>query len=278
MKIGRYASRAVSSRSTAASDNEDIAQVTIPSTKITETDCSDENIAATFQNNGYRTGMLGTSEKEIFCIFSLNYKYVKIFTTSSFSLNRPLFCCHVSQHCSKGKWHLSRFTASTYTYSAAQQTVANCGFDFVDALYIENLDSEGGYFTDETFSHNQEWLTFEAINFINQESTEPFFLYFNPTVPHSSNSVYTALTDFSCRNTANGVMDSDPMIEGMTQEFGSCDAYREDLLTKATTDQDLGALWLDDSIHALMIALENKGVLDNTVRKYYDVICNDSGC
>mmetsp|Transcript_20634 Transcript_20634/g.23374 ORF Transcript_20634/g.23374 Transcript_20634/m.23374 type:complete len:94 (-) Transcript_20634:670-951(-) len=60
-------------------------------------------------------------------------------------------------------------------------------------------------------------------------------------------------------------MDSDPMIEGMTQEFGSCDAYREDLLTKATTDQDLGALWLDDSIHALMIALENKGVLDNTI-------------
>lgn len=88
----------------------------------------------------------------------------------------------------------------------------------------------------------------------------------NPTVPHSANSVATALTEFSCRNTSNGELSEDPMITGiMTAEFGSCDDYRADLMSKASTDDDLGAIWIDDAIHAIYLALESKGVLDNTI-------------
>jgi len=110
-----------------------------------------------------------------------------------------------------------------------------------------------------------EWVTAEAINFINQESAEPFFLYFNPTVPHGSNDVRDALTKFTCRNVANGTLDSDPMIEGMTQEYGSCSAYRQSILERSSSDNDLGPIWVDDSIGALINALKKKGILNNTV-------------
>ena len=49
-----------------------------------------------------------------------------------------------------------------------------CGFSTVEGLYIENLASEGaegGFnnYSDGTFSHNMEWITYEAVQFINSQ-------------------------------------------------------------------------------------------------------------
>jgi arylsulfatase A-like enzyme len=134
IRTGKYPSRAASSRRTNTNDNEDIGKVTIPTTKLQDVrtqpnkDCTEENLAVTFQKEGYRTGMIG-------------------------------------------KWHLSRFRS--YTYSGAQETVQGCGFDYVEALYVENLASEGGFnsYSDGSFSHNMEWVTAEAITFINESSS-----------------------------------------------------------------------------------------------------------
>ena len=170
---GKYASRAASSRD--RNEGEDgVSSVTIPTTKLedheTQKDCTEENLGVAFKNAGYRTGMVG-------------------------------------------KWHLSRFNDNTYTYPGAVETVQGCGFDYVDGLYIENLVDNAddfGNFHDGSFSHNMEWITHVAIDFINQTADvsalrsyprrsievvlltrklhhtslqdEPFFLYFNPTV------------------------------------------------------------------------------------------------
>ena len=64
---------------------------------------------------------------------------------------------------------------------------------------------------------------------------------------------------------ANGTLDSDPMIEGMTLEHGSCEDYRASVLARAVTNDDLGPIWVDDSIGALLKALENNGILSNTI-------------
>lgn len=95
-------------------------------------------------------------------------------------------------------------------------------------------------------------------------STQPFFIYFNPTVPHSSNSVESALQDFSCRNTAAGTFSSDPIIPGMTDD-GDCESYRETVFDRSETNDDLGAIWIDDSVGSILIALKEKGVLDDTI-------------
>ena len=51
---GKYPSRALSNDS-----DTDPPEVTIPTTKLEEADCSKYNMAAEFQSNGYRTAMIG---------------------------------------------------------------------------------------------------------------------------------------------------------------------------------------------------------------------------
>ena len=62
-RTGKYPSRAASSRKSNSNNNADIAEITIPNTKLidhdSQNDCTEENIAVTFKNNGYRTGMVG---------------------------------------------------------------------------------------------------------------------------------------------------------------------------------------------------------------------------
>jgi len=226
---GKYPSRSGMVRQHAQENsNGDPALVTIPTTKLVDldgiNDCTKENIAVQFTNNGYRTGMIG-------------------------------------------KWHLSKIKDDEYTYAAAVDRVKQCGFSTVEGLYIENLASEGGFnnYSDGTFSHNMEWITYEAVQFINSQDEKPFFLYFNPTVPHSSNDVGDALTKFTCQDTANGKLGFDPVVKGMTEQYGNCADYRESIYNRADTEDDYGPIWLDDSVGAIITALEDKGILDNTI-------------
>ena len=83
-------------------------------------------------------------------------------------------------------------------------------------------------------------------------------------MPHSSNSVEDALREFSCRDTAAGTLATDPVIPGMTDD-GDCEAYRDTIFDRAESDDDLGAIWVDGSVGALLMALENRGILGNTI-------------
>ena len=68
--------------------------------------------------------------------------------------------------CNLGKWHLSKINKNEYTYAGAVETVKQCGFSTVEGLYIENLDDN---YSDGSFSHNMEWITYEAVQFINSQ-------------------------------------------------------------------------------------------------------------
>jgi len=229
---GKMPARAVSVRE---QNDSHPSSVTIPTTKLENLDCEKENLAQAFKDLGYATAMVG-------------------------------------------KWHLSNIQKSTYSYSSAVETIQECGFDLVGGLYIENLVSDEADFnnySDGTFSHNMEWITHEAIKFINETTTvtaeklepDPFFLYFNPTVPHGSNDVNLALTStsFTCKDTANGILPVEPWIKGMVEDEG-CAAYRQTVVDRANgVDGDLGKIWLDDSVGALVQALKDNGVYENTI-------------
>lgn len=90
-------------------------------------------------------------------------------------------------------------------------------------------------------------------------------MYFNPTVPNKGNNVRTAVSEFECTKVANGTLPSEPMIEGMTLEYGNCADYRQTVLDRSENDLDVGPIWLDDSIGAILTALGNKGILDSTI-------------
>jgi len=230
---GRYASRAVSARSEERSGRGDgngdgVVNVAIPTVKLEEKDCTEDNIVVALKASGYRTGMVG-------------------------------------------KWHLSRTDYDTYNYLEAVGAVKQCGFDFVDALYVENMQANPDQFdsySDGSFSHNMEFVTHEAIRFINDDNDadKPFFLYVNPTVPHSSQAVDTALKNFTCQDTPRKDVTSDFIIKGMTGDFGgSCEAYRANVMSRANSTADLGSIWLDDSVGAILQALIDNDILDNTL-------------
>lgn len=166
-----------------------------------------------------------------------------------------------------GKWHLTSDDGGSYSYSRIRNDIKGCGFDFAEAIYKENL--WGDWYGDAT--HNMEHVTSEAIHFIEEaveDEQKPFFLYFNPTVPHKSGDVTDALRNADCRDTIGGRLSHPPDISyGMTADFGGdCRAYRQSVLDRGGSDDDkmAGAVWIDDAIGSLFQLLENMDILDNT--------------
>ena len=163
-----------------------------------------------------------------------------------------------------GKWHLSRRTDESYNYDTYTAAIRDCGFDFAEGIYAENLR---GFWNDGSFSHNMEYITDQAQTFLrNSTDNRPFFLYFNPTAPHGSGDVLEALTQYPCTATPEGKLAQEPVVPNMTAGT-TCAKYRQTILDRArgSTDQTvLGSIWVDDAVGALFAILEDIGQLDNT--------------
>lgn len=161
-----------------------------------------------------------------------------------------------------GKWHLTEID-DNYRYRDLQETIQGCGFDFAESIYAENQNRE---WHNGDFSHNLEFMAAKGVEFIEDDPSTPFFMYFNPTVPHDSADVHDALTDFDCRDTPEGRLSREPVVKGMTRG-SDCESYRETVLRRADGRNDnnhLGSIWLDDAIGALLQALDDTDQLDNT--------------
>ncbi len=125
----------------------------------------------------------------------------------------------------------------------------NSGFMDVEAMYPDNFQNFDDWAKKKTqIDHNMEYVAYKAVEFIEDNVNNDFFLFVNPTAPHAPD-IFTAMSK-DCRNTVDGnfteIMDHGWSVEGMTKEFGDdCFAYRDNAKERAgqsTKPKDLGSI------------------------------------
>jgi arylsulfatase A-like enzyme len=236
---GRFAERSkfAQTETTACDASNTVVDVQVPKTKLDEEQA--DNIATTLKSVGYATGVAG-------------------------------------------KWHVSDEGAGNpYTqngaYAAATAKAVATGMDSATGFYISNLDgscSDGVCKDTPGFSHNMEWVTAAGLAFMESavSASKPFFLYFNPTVPHSP-SVTEALFEISIRKTPSGDLDADP-VSGMPPRTGTDGSSVKERAEASVSGADntgnkkeaaYAAVWIDDAMGAIYTKLKALNVLNDTL-------------
>jgi len=171
-----------------------------------------------------------------------------------------------------GKWHLTQGVDYNDAYGTATDSVKERGFDYADGIYVSNLNTCGTECDSWGPSHNLEWQTEKALAFMNATlaDDDPFFLYFNPTPPHTPLVNIDLDTNPQPLYTPAGTLATAPDTEAYCgagcampersavwdKSFGFSGKSRSDIAA---------TVWVDYAVGVLYNFLESKGVLDNTL-------------
>ena len=210
----------------------------------TELESDKQNLAAWLQQTGYRTGMVGKGH------------------LTDDDLNRT------------GTWAAKGLLAYPKTADPKTDQTTNAkmqhnhrvlcqrmrafGFDYVDSYYKANLKELNN---DACTVHNQEWITKGAIDFIEENHNERFFLYIAPTINHGPvrNDLSKTLKSDNGYTSAGYCPDEDysfmPARKAIIDEVKS--SHKELISARET--------WLDYSIQAIVNKLTEYGVRDDTL-------------
>ena len=186
-----------------------------------------------------------------------------------------------------GKWHLGEpkleeFTADdTKANSESRGKVARnyerCrrfvqqrgGFDYVEALFTNN-EMAIPMPEDMTCQHNQHWITDKAIDFVTDESTDPFLLFLTPNLPHHPHALDTleSGTSLTPEGFLDSIPNSQPPYDSILQRLETLGFPKSpEPLGEAWLEKDRAAavMWLDDAVGAVLDALERSGQLEDTI-------------
>ncbi len=142
------------------------------------------------------------------------------------------------------------------------ELVKEYGFDYVNAFYAGNLRE---LYNDSLNVHNVEWKNKAALEFIDQNKKEPFFLYYSETVPHGP-APYNMKKGKYFRG-----LDSNPKFTGA----GLVDAEYSYLPTREEIKEEIKNLdkkvahawlrWFDHAVGAVVDKLKAEGIYENTI-------------
>ncbi len=136
-----------------------------------------------------------------------------------------------------------------------RREIKSRGFDYAESIYPGNPEA----FRNHALNiHNMEWVVDGALNFIEQNSDKPFFLYMTPTlhhIPHPQDS----LVQSDPRITAAGYLDKAP----------DCMPPRKDVIKRVTdagyAPETAYCTWLDDGIGAVLKKLDELNLAEDTI-------------
>jgi len=183
-----------------------------------------------------------------------------------------------------GKWHLmpdddngfglncssQEMWPNKARYGECKDILSALGFDRVAAWYWGNIKEN------EFFSHNPEWMVDEARKFVEEAAArgQPFFLYFASTLVHTPD-VLQALTEFTSRQTPEGVLEHNPGDSVSMWPRPRFYEYARSLAAAAGADEAefVSYLWMDQQFGALVDVLRDSGLYDDTLL----ILQNDHG-
>jgi arylsulfatase A-like enzyme len=144
-----------------------------------------------------------------------------------------------------------------HNFELAQKSAYAAGYDYAEAMYHDNVQINN--FPACVRYHNQEWVTHKAIQFIEQQKDNPFFLVVNPTLVHYPGEEPSLKADR--RITALGIDETIPK---------DIQPSRESVLERAQKrglkgNHDAGMIWLDDAIGAIEKRIEKLGLKEDTI-------------
>ncbi|MCF7847535.1 MAG: sulfatase-like hydrolase/transferase, partial [Kiritimatiellales bacterium] len=137
------------------------------------------------------------------------------------------------------------------------EAIHTCGFDYAASVYKGNpID---GSVPTVLEVHNQEWVTEGALDFIDQNQDDPFFLYMPCTLTHGPNNLTSLNTDpsYSAIGTLDSVPDVQPTRQSVIDRV-SGGGY-------STAMQSYGSTWLDDGVDAVLDKIDALGLTNDTV-------------
>lgn len=161
-------------------------------------------------------------------------------------------------------------------YRRLLASIRECGFDYAASAYSHNPGAatrkDRFWWPEKLGCHNMEWVTSGALDFIERNQDEPFFLYMAPTLVHSPPPRKSMKAD--PRATWAGMLDEAPDVQPSRESvLRRCREAGIDVRTGYGHTFPAGVLWLDDGIGAVLNRLEELGLAENTMV----IVASDNG-
>ena len=210
----------------------------------TELEPDGQNIAAWLRQAGYRTGLVG---KGHLTDDDLN-------ATSAWAAKGLLTYPKTADP----KIDAATNAKMKHNHRVLCQRMRAFGFDYVNSYYKANLAELRN---DKLNVHNQEWITKGALDFIEENHNERFFLYMAPTINHGpvNNTLTYTLNADKGYTSAGYLPDEDySFMPTRTQIKNEVTAAGKDLISARET-------WLDYSIQAILNKLTQHGIRNDTL-------------
>ena len=142
------------------------------------------------------------------------------------------------------------------------EVIKEYGFDYANAFYAGNLRE---LYNDSLNIHNVEWKNKAALEFIDENKNDPFFLYYSETVPHGpapynmKDGEYFRGLDSNPKFTGQGLIDADysylPTREEIKKEIKDLDKKVAHAWLR----------WFDHAVGAVVDKLKAEGIYENTI-------------
>ena len=210
----------------------------------TELEDDGENLGAWLQQAGYRTGFVGKSH-----VWEDDVK-----NTASWTGKGLIQYSKTADPATD----VTANAAMKHNHRVLSQRMKTVGFDFVSGFYSANLLELRN---DHLNVHNQEWITKNALDFIEENHDESFFLYMAPTINHGP-----------VRDDLSKSLGADPRYTS-AGFFPNLD-YSFMPLRQEIRDEVVGAgkqlisareTWIDYSVAALRNKLQFHGIQNETL-------------